>query len=82
VIAFGKGGVTETVIAEKTGLFFPEQTVESLIAAIQRFEHLMAGDRYRFDPEILRRNAEQYAPERFREQFQQFVHQSYQRFRR
>jgi glycosyltransferase involved in cell wall biosynthesis len=82
VIAFGKGGVTETVIAEKTGLFFPEQTVESLIAAIQRFEQLMAGDRYRFDPEILRRNAEQYAPERFREQFQQFVHQSYQRFRR
>jgi glycosyltransferase involved in cell wall biosynthesis len=82
VIAFGKGGVTETVIAEKTGLFFPEQTVESLIAAIQRFEQMVAGDRYRFDPEILRRNAEQYAPERFREQFQQFVHQSYQRFRR
>jgi glycosyltransferase involved in cell wall biosynthesis len=80
VIAFGKGGVTETVIAEKTGLFFPEQTVESLMAAIQQFEQMR--DRSPFEPEVLRHNAEQYAPERFRSQFDRFVQQRYDQFRK
>ncbi len=37
VIAFGKGGATETVVAGKTGLFFDEQTVDSLVAALESF---------------------------------------------
>ena len=39
VIAFGKGGVTETVIENKTGVYFNEQTVPSIIAAIRLFEN-------------------------------------------
>lgn len=38
VIAFNQGGVTETVVEGKTGLFFREQTVESLCEAILKFE--------------------------------------------
>ena len=38
VIAYGVGGARETVVAGETGLFFPEQTVESLCAAIEEFE--------------------------------------------
>ena len=38
VIAFGKGGATETVIAGKTGVFFDVQSVEAIAAAVQRFE--------------------------------------------
>jgi len=38
VIAYKKGGATETVIAGKTGLFFDSQTKESLIKALERFE--------------------------------------------
>ena len=38
VIAFGKGGALETVKDGETGLFFREQTVESLCAAIEEFE--------------------------------------------
>lgn len=38
VIAFGKGGALETVKDGKTGLFFHEQTVESLCRAIEEFE--------------------------------------------
>ena len=38
VIAYGRGGALETVKDGETGLFFPEQTVESLDAAIESFE--------------------------------------------
>lgn len=78
VIAYGKGGVTETVIAGKTGLFFPEQTVESLMGVVKDFE--AKGDR--FHPEDLRLNAERFSPDRFRQQFSQFVDQKWTTFRR
>lgn len=39
VIAYGRGGVLETVIDGQTGIFYCEQTVESLVAAVQCFEH-------------------------------------------
>ena len=38
VIAFGQGGALETVVDGETGLFFREQTVESLCNAIEEFE--------------------------------------------
>ena len=38
VIAFGKGGALETVKEGETGLFFSEQTLESLCNAIEEFE--------------------------------------------
>lgn len=38
VIAFGEGGALETVRDGQTGLFFHEQSVESLCAAIETFE--------------------------------------------
>lgn len=38
VIAYGLGGALETVVDGKTGVFFPEQTVGSLCAAIETFE--------------------------------------------
>lgn len=38
VIAYGQGGALETVVDGKTGLFFREQTVESLCAALEEFE--------------------------------------------
>jgi glycosyltransferase involved in cell wall biosynthesis len=38
VIAFQRGGATETVVPNQTGVFFDEQTVESLCEAILRFE--------------------------------------------
>jgi glycosyltransferase involved in cell wall biosynthesis len=38
VIAFAKGGALETVVDNVTGILFPEQTAESLIGAIHKFE--------------------------------------------
>ena len=38
VIAYGAGGALETVVEGRTGMFFKEQTIESLCAAIEEFE--------------------------------------------
>lgn len=38
VIAFGKGGALDTVIDNKTGIFFREQTIQSIVGAINKFE--------------------------------------------
>ena len=38
VIAYGRGGVLDTVIDRRTGLLFPDQTAASLEAAVSRFE--------------------------------------------
>jgi glycosyltransferase involved in cell wall biosynthesis len=73
VIAYGKGGVLETVIEGKTGVFFERQTTESLISAIQRFELMPL-----FDPIILRKNAERFGRQRFQSEFQNFVKQAWQ----
>ena len=38
VIAYGAGGALETVLEGRSGIFFGEQTTDSLIAAMTRFE--------------------------------------------
>ncbi|HBU21719.1 TPA: glycosyltransferase family 4 protein, partial [Candidatus Beckwithbacteria bacterium] len=40
VIAFKKGGATETVVDNKTGIFFAAQTVDSMAASVKRFNSL------------------------------------------
>ena len=39
VIAFGRGGAMETVVDGETGIFFGEQSVEAIAAAIERFRN-------------------------------------------
>jgi glycosyltransferase involved in cell wall biosynthesis len=78
VIAYGKGGATETVIPGKTGLFFPEQTVESLVSVIHQFE----SSQGLFHLENLRRNAERFSPDRFQREFSQFIDQKWTLFQR
>ena len=73
VVAFGQGGAREIVCglgsARPTGVFFEEQTVESLKRGIQRFER-EAG---KIDPADCRRNAERFGTQRFREEFGSLV---------
>ncbi|MFI5232828.1 MAG: glycosyltransferase [Gemmatimonadales bacterium] len=73
VIAFGKGGVTETICGldspAPTGVFYAEQTAESLSAAIVRFEALRPGIRGGACTE----NALRFRAELFRKQFLAFV---------
>lgn len=62
VIAFAKGGYLETVIEGKTGMFFKEQTVESLKSTIHDFE--MA--KYQFLKNDFINNVERFSREHFR----------------
>ncbi len=82
VIAFGQGGVRETVIGleqeNPTGVFFYEQTVESLRHAILEFER----HRNRFSPSACRANAERFSNERFRREVQEIVQTSWQEFQK
>jgi len=76
VIAYGRGGVQETVVAGETGVFFPEQTVEHLKDAVDQFE----GIRDRLDPAAIRAQAERFAAPVFRETFSRLVHRAYGEF--
>jgi len=61
VVAFGGGGVLETVVKDSTGLFFGEQTVDALCGAIEEFEsRSWAAETCRaqarcFEPDVFRR---------------------------
>lgn len=73
VIAFGRGGVLETVRGidhpEPTGVFYDEQTAESLIAAIGEFE----AQAHHIFPDACRASAERFSTERFRQEIKAFV---------
>jgi glycosyltransferase involved in cell wall biosynthesis len=69
VIAYGVGGVQDSVADRETGILFAEQTVESLCEAIEDFETIEAG----LDTERIRDNARGYSPQTFREQFADFA---------
>jgi glycosyltransferase involved in cell wall biosynthesis len=74
VIALGKGGALETVVAPggidpPTGLLFEDQTVNGLIAAIREFER----DPGRFEPKALRRRAEAFDRPLFKERVKAYL---------
>ena len=78
VIAYGKGGLLETVRGKfsderkteaepLTGVFFRDQTAASIIDAVHGFETL------RFDPAACRENSLRFSKEKFRSKFKLFV---------
>lgn len=62
VVGFGRGGLTETMVAGSTAVLFAEQTTESLTAAITQ----ALGTRW--DSALLQANAARFSPARFREE--------------
>jgi len=85
VIAYGRGGALETVIGLEeggdpgmaTGIFFDEQTAESLAGAIGRFEEMERE----FRPEFIRASTQRFSLERFKEEFMKFTAQKLAEFR-
>jgi glycosyltransferase involved in cell wall biosynthesis len=67
VIAYGAGGALSTIIEGETGAFFYEQTAESLMEAVQNFRD------EQFDPQRIRRHAEEFDTRRFMDRFSRFV---------
>jgi glycosyltransferase involved in cell wall biosynthesis len=79
VIAYGRGGVLETVqgiradnaltAKTSTGVFFQEQTTDSLVAAIRLFESVEA----QFSPASIQNSVQRFAAARFTSEMHQFI---------
>jgi len=67
VIAYGAGGALDTVIDGSTGIFAREQSVESFVEAIERFE------KTQFDERVLRNHALRFSPDVFTNQIRKLV---------
>ncbi|WP_417200965.1 glycosyltransferase family 4 protein [Bizionia sp.] len=74
VIAYGRGGATETIIKNKTGVFFNKQNEIAIIDAVSKFEELQ------FDPNEIRTHALKFSKERFEKEMETFVNNAYLEF--
>lgn len=74
VIAFGKGGTLESVSEGQSGIFFREQTVDSIVTAVHDFE------KREFDAKLIRTHAKKFRKERFKKAFKTLVDEKYKSF--
>lgn len=76
VIAFGRGGALETVKglddAQPTGVFFAEQSVEAIMAAVRSFEQ----NSPRFTVQACRDNAERFSIAQFRSSMMKVINEA------
>lgn len=75
VIAYRSGGVVESVIDGKTGLFFNEPTVDSLTEAIKCFNDL----NHDIKPEDCIRQAQKFSKGKFKKEIKEFVENKWQK---
>jgi len=75
VIAYRKGGATETVIENKTGLFFDEQTPKAIMEVIERF------DEKKFNPKTIREHALDFNTESFKKMIKEYVEEKYKEYK-
>lgn len=90
VIAYGKGGVLETVLPlnqqseisgqwseeSPTGIFFREQRAEAIVEAVRFFEK----NKERFNPKIISNNALRFDRKIFKERIRIFIEEKYEEF--
>lgn len=74
VIALGRGGALEYVQDGESGILFPEQTKESLITAVRKFENM------NFDENVVRNAANKFDEKLFAEKMSDFVDCSCRQF--
>ncbi len=67
VIAYGSGGVLETIENKKTGLFFAEQEWESLAEAV------LDADKLDFNHDFIKDQAARFNVQRFKEEIRDFI---------
>jgi len=75
VIAYGRGGATESIIPKKTGLFFPELKVNSLLAVLDKFKS------FEFNREIIRENAMKFSRDIFKEKIDSCLREKWSVFK-
>ncbi|MBI4089268.1 MAG: glycosyltransferase [Candidatus Levybacteria bacterium] len=73
VIAYKSGGVVESVLQGRTGIFFDALTIDGLSKAIKQFNNLT------IDPKECIKQAEKFGKERFKKEIQLFVESAYKK---
>jgi len=76
VIAYGRGGALETVVEGKTGLFFHEQTTQSIIDALKRFEEMQ------FNFRDISVHAKKFSKLRFENEMKEFIEKKWNDFKK
>ena len=74
VIAYGYGGATETIIPDETGIFFYEQTWESLLNTIANF------DPHQWDNKKIQLQAQKFSCDKFKNKIQTFTNEHFAQF--
>lgn len=69
VIAFSRGGASETVVDGVTGVHFHQQTTAAICDAVTRFEEIA----HTFDRLTIREHASRFSEARFRREFRELV---------
>ncbi len=75
VIAYRGGGALESVLEGKTGMFFEEQTVGSLVDAIKNF------DVSKFNSKIIYQHALKFDKENFKKKIKDFIDKNWEEFK-
>ncbi len=75
VIAYNKGGATETIIHGRTGILFNEQNWEEIADIVLRF---LYKKEYDFNPEFIKQHAEKFGVARFKKEISALVNQNYE----
>jgi len=74
VISIARGGATETVVADETGVFFPEQTTDSLKDAIDKIQSIP------FNRNSLRAHALEFSRESFKKRISAYLQEKWDEF--
>ena len=73
VIAYAEGGVLDTIVDGLSGIYFYEQTTQSIISAVNKFETIHEG----FDREIMSESVQKFDKSKFKIAFSDFLVKSY-----
>ena len=76
VIAYKKGGVLESVIENKTGIFFEELSTQSRVKAVLSFEDNILN----FSPKTCRENALKFSEVNFEDKLKKTIETSYKEY--
>jgi len=76
VIAYGKGGALDTVTDGVTGILFKQQSKDSLVEALRKFETMS------FNKQRIREHALKFDVEKFKQKIKQYIEEKYQEHRK
>jgi len=68
VLAYQRGGATETIIENVSGLFFKEQTAAAIMKTVRQFINGIDHEGKTWDSQTIKNNSDKYSVENFKKQ--------------